>query len=179
MSLPAPTRLYVLNLTLNSYEDSIAGSMWHFSDNARNCISEAEAFCGSILNKKGVQSRQQRETSIQLKEESDRIMTWIAKLMRDGIDQGDEPAAGIDDDAGEDSPHGHRALRLSWACLIVGCIKPGAGVKSTNRGTGELQSFRVIAAACLLREIDSLRNGVHRIGFYNVGAKPFKRRRHA
>ncbi|ATY60774.1 rna-dependent rna polymerase [Cordyceps militaris] len=136
------------------YEDSISESMWHFSENSRNHITEAEAFCGSILNKRGVQSRQQRETSIQLKDETDRVMTWITKLIRDGVERIDDEDVYYSDESDEDD---YSALRLSWACLVVGCSKPADGVKAPDRGTGELKSFRVIAAACLLKELNDLR----------------------
>ncbi|KGQ04334.1 RNA-dependent RNA polymerase 1 [Beauveria bassiana D1-5] len=140
------------------YEDAITGSMWHFSDNPRSPVSEAEVFCGSILNKRGVQSRQQREASIRLKDEIDRVMTWIVKLIRDGTDQRGDNTAYQDDDGVTDDYDEYRAIQLSWACLVVGCV-PSAE-QAASSGTAALESFRVVAAACLLKELNDLRNNM-------------------
>ncbi|RSL70472.1 hypothetical protein CEP51_012190 [Fusarium floridanum] len=45
--------------------------------------TQVEVFCSFILNKRGSQTRRQRDSSIKLKEEIDRIMKWIVKLIRD------------------------------------------------------------------------------------------------
>ncbi|TQV90259.1 RNA-dependent RNA polymerase [Cordyceps javanica] len=136
------------------YEDSISDSMWHFSENPRRCISEAEVFCGSILNKQGIQSRQQREASIRLKEETDRVLTWIAKLIHDGIKKKGEAVTCHEYESGDESDgEEYNALRLSWACLVVGCAKTVEEAGGGNDETGELESFRVVAAACLLKEL--------------------------
>jgi hypothetical protein len=47
-------------------------TMWQFSENPRRPLTEVEAFCGTVLNKTGSQTRRQREASIKLKEEVDR-----------------------------------------------------------------------------------------------------------
>lgn len=82
------------------YEESMKESMWHHSDNTRGSITEVEAFCGSLLNKRGAQTRQQRDLSIQLLEKTDRIMTWIVKLMRRG--EGVERHEDFDEEDEED-----------------------------------------------------------------------------
>ena len=65
--------------------------MWHFSETPRSGLSEVEVFCGFVLNKRGSQTRRQRDSSMKLKEEIDRIMAWIMKLIQDrGMgDEGD------------------------------------------------------------------------------------------
>lgn len=135
--------------------------MWHFSENPRRCISEAEVFCGSIINRQGIQSRQQRESSIRLKEETDRVMTWIAKLTHDGIWKTDDDATVDGRESGDKGDQSYESdsdeydgLRLSWACFVVGCEET-ARAGEANDGTGELMSFRVVAAACLLKELGS------------------------
>ncbi|KAM3437517.1 hypothetical protein NHJ13734_004584 [Beauveria thailandica] len=142
------------------YEDSITDSMWHFSDNPRSPVSEAEVFCGSILNKRGVQSRQQREASIRLKDEIDRVMTWIVKLIRGGTDQRGDNAAYQDDDGVTDDYDEYKALQLSWACLVVGCVPSAEGEQAASSGTTTLESFRVVAAACLLKELNDLKSNM-------------------
>ncbi|PHH75454.1 hypothetical protein CDD80_2356 [Ophiocordyceps camponoti-rufipedis] len=133
------------------YEESMKESMWHHSDNTRGSITEVEAFCGSLLNKRGAQTRQQRDLSIQLLEKTDRIMTWIVKLMRQGegverhedFDEEDEDdedgGASLDvyGDSktranGDDGTNGasketsmdarEEAIQRCWACLQVSCL---------------------------------------------------------
>ncbi|UNI24747.1 hypothetical protein JDV02_010472 [Purpureocillium takamizusanense] len=147
----------------NLYEDAMSENMWHYSDNPRTCISEAEVFCGSVLNKAGTQTRQQREASIRLKDETDRVMTWIAKLIRDPSRvTGTETASDGTVDA-SDEDDGYEAIQLSWACLVVGCINDVNEAHPSYRGTGELESFRVVAATCLLKELNGLSvNGLAR-----------------
>ncbi|UKZ81885.1 hypothetical protein TrVFT333_009661 [Trichoderma virens FT-333] len=62
------------------YQTQVSNSMWQFSDSPRVPIREVEAFCGSILNPKGSQTRRQRDSSIKLKEEMDRIMNFLRSL---------------------------------------------------------------------------------------------------
>ncbi|KAK2593801.1 hypothetical protein QQS21_008509 [Conoideocrella luteorostrata] len=143
----------------NLYEDSVVDSMWHFSENPRSHITEVEAFCGTILNRRGTQTRQQRDASIRLKDAMDRDMAWISKLIRhrsddSGKDVDDvEYTSGTDDDADES---GHDAIQLSWVCFLIGCSK------STDKANAvyQLKSFRIIAAACLLKEINCLKTRV-------------------
>lgn len=127
------------------YEDHVSQSRIHYSDNPRAPITEAEVFCGSVLNKRGVQTRQQRDASTRLKEDTERSMTWISKLMRE------QPANGDDDD------DAHYGIRMSWACLVVGCVNEAEDADDSYRGTGELVGFRVVAATCLLKELNILR----------------------
>ncbi|PFH58837.1 hypothetical protein XA68_13165 [Ophiocordyceps unilateralis] len=178
----------------NLYEDSMEDSMWQFSDNnTKNGISEVEAFCGSLLNKRGSQTRQQRDLSIQLLEKTDRVMSWIVRLMRhgdkpsrdadaadDGADDGDDD----DDDDGNDEGGVHlggdsededksganivgngeskvhsgsreEAVQRCWACLVVGCISES---EKLHERSSKMMSFRVVAAACLMKELRALRN---------------------
>ena len=133
--------------------------MWHFSDNPRECISEAEVFSGFVLNKRGTQTRQQRDASIRLKEETDRVMAWVTKMIRDRparIADDDDDSSWADDVSRADD--GHAAVRLSHACLVVGCIRDVDGQSDAYHGSGELQSFRVVAAACLLKELNAARD---------------------
>ena len=132
----------------NLYESAIADMTWHFSDNPRKHITEVEVFCGFILNKRGSQTRRQRDSSIKLREEIDRVMDWIVKLIR-------EPSAG-EGGSHEDKEgveHGDMAaLELCLACLVVGCVKEPKQ-ESSYRGTGQLKSFKLVAAGCLVREL--------------------------
>ncbi|RCI16265.1 hypothetical protein L249_3184 [Ophiocordyceps polyrhachis-furcata BCC 54312] len=169
------------------YEDSMEGLMSQFSGDARSRLSEVETFCGSLLNKRGSQTRRQRDLSIKLLEETDRLTRWIVSLMRHsdkpsrdrGDYDGDDNDFDDDDEEGgvnlhdakdevetngekggaagkvteDDSSKREKAVQLCWACLVVGCVKEGG---TYHRGNGDMRSFRVVAAACLLRELTLL-----------------------
>jgi hypothetical protein len=137
------------------YESSITDKMLQFSENARSSLTEVEVFCGFILNKRGAQTRRQGDSSIKLKDETDRIMTWIVKQIRDrGVVDGAETlstATGVDETS---SRWREDAIELCWACVAVGCNKEKA--PPVYHGTGELESFRIVAACCLIKELNSL-----------------------
>lgn len=131
-------------------------------------MTEVEAFCGSILNKTGGQTRRQRDSSIKLKDEMDRVMTWIVKQMRENATSSEERFASSPSNEGDDSDQdsvvgGDQTLdgwletvSLCWACLLVGCKD------ISGSGSDHLESFRVVAACCLLKEVGSeLSDWVH------------------
>lgn len=131
--------------------------MWQFSSNPRVPITEVEAFCGSILNPKGSQTRRQRDSSIKLKDEMDSVMNHVVKLISDRSGG----ATNVDDGlsvASDDDEHGERkamdAIELSWACMIVGNDK--SWNKKYHRDEPKLESFRVVAACCLIKELNDL-----------------------
>ncbi|KAF4977551.1 hypothetical protein FZEAL_5922 [Fusarium zealandicum] len=138
------------------YDSSITDKMWQFSENPRASLSEVEVFCGFILNKRGGQTRRERDSSIKLKEEIDRIMTWIVKLIRDrGVGNDAETLSTATGTSEAPNRWREDAVELCWACVSVGCIKKN-GSPIVYTGTGELQSFRVVAACCLLKELNNL-----------------------
>lgn len=121
-----------------SYESAITDMSWQFSDNPRVPISEVEVFCGFILSKRGSQTQRQRDSSIKLREEMDRVMNWIANMIRDRAQ----------------SQSSEAVMELSMACVMVGCIGE-ARAPPTYRGDAQLRSFKVLAACCLVREWNS------------------------
>ncbi|KAF4986827.1 hypothetical protein FGRMN_10645 [Fusarium graminum] len=154
------------------YEASITDKMWHFSENARSGLSEVEVFCGFILNKRGAQTRRQGDSSVKLKEEIDRIMTWIVKQIRDRGVSGEAETLSTATGVGEAPLRWKEdVIELCWACVAVGCIKK-ENAPLLYHGTGELESFRVVAASCLLKELDALARKMDVIaggGFIGVG----------
>ena len=145
------------------YYDAIWSATLNYSEHPSLPISEIEVFTGCIFNKSGVQTRRQRDKSLQLKDEFDRIAKWAesairkrksrtqqADLDQDQEDGGDDYYAAVETDIG---PSG---LELSVACLVVACTKKTPG----NRRSGglntdsEFQSFKAVAASCALRELD-------------------------
>ena len=121
-------------------------AMNNFSEHPINPISELEVFIGYIINKTGVQTRRQRERSIKLKDEFDRIATWIMSQMRP---RGDDivPITGYETE--------FDALELCLACVSIGGKQEQPEATRRRRGEyGELKSFKVIAASAVLAELD-------------------------
>ncbi|KAJ4007046.1 hypothetical protein NW752_010460 [Fusarium irregulare] len=138
------------------YDSSILAKMWQFSENPRSPLTEVEVFCGFILNKRGAQTRRQNDSSIKLKEEIDRIMTWIVKQIRDrGVgDKAETLSTATEADAAT-SRWREDVVELCWACVAVACIKR-ENAPFLHRGTEDLESFRVVAACCLTKELNNL-----------------------
>lgn len=131
--------------------------MWQFSSNPRVPITEVEAFCGSILNPKGSQTRRQRDSSIKLKDEMDSVMSHIVKLIGDrsgSTTNADDSLSTMSDDDEIGERKSMNAIELSWACMTVGNDK---SVEKSNRlDEPKLESFRVVAACCLVKELNDL-----------------------
>ncbi|RYP80945.1 hypothetical protein DL769_002223 [Monosporascus sp. CRB-8-3] len=134
-----------------AYDDAIWGATVDYSEHASLRISEVEVFTGCIFTKSGMQTRRQRDKSTRLKDEFDRIAKWTESVIRK-----QEIESRVDDDADNDdegrTETGVSGLELSVACLQVGCAPSRVVAGSRN---GEVfQSFKVIAASCVLRELD-------------------------
>ncbi|KAL7906964.1 RdRP domain-containing protein [Trichoderma velutinum] len=140
------------------YQVQVSQCMWQLSLNPRAPLREVEAFCGSILNPKGSQTRRQRDSSIKLKEEMDRIMNFFTKQIRDrsggAIGNADDAASTSTDDDGQSERERMNAVELCWACVVVGSEQDAADNHHGGEKTHE--SFRVVAASCLVKELDGL-----------------------
>ncbi|KAL7810798.1 RNA dependent RNA polymerase domain-containing protein [Trichoderma aethiopicum] len=156
------------------YEGDVINNMYQFSDSPRAPIKEVEAFCGSILNPRGSQTRRQRESSIKLKEEMDRVMSFFVKQMRErggganGIP--DDVVSTATEDAGRSEREMMHAVELCWACVLVG--NEALHGRSYTGDQKPLESFRVVAAGCLVKELNELltRKRLGRTGGY-VGVR--------
>lgn len=113
--------------------------MYQFSGDLRTPISEVEVFCGFILNKHGSQTHRQRDSSIKLREEIERVMTWIASVIRN---QAQTSQRGI--------------VELCLACVYIGCSNDKLTDTAFYNTNEVLHSFKVLASACLLQELYQL-----------------------
>ncbi|TQV91673.1 RNA-dependent RNA polymerase [Cordyceps javanica] len=151
------------------YETGVLENMQQFSHNPRASVSETEAFCGDIINKAGAQSRQQRDLSLKLRDEMDRLMSWIVKLIRNPeVRTGAGSVAGsfvLGD--GQVRPARLQSLEMAVACFQIELQRDAAAASGTGkgkRGAGggsggvgdRLRSFRVIAAASMLNELEAV-----------------------
>ncbi len=127
-------------------------AMTDHSEHATQPLTELEVFIGHIINKKGVQTRRQRDRSEKLKDEFARISAQTTERMRGNKKV---PASGY---VGELD-----ALELCLACVHIcsSAAQGGTGdhmsrPERRRRGYARLQSFQVVAASALLREVEHL-----------------------
>ncbi|OHF00014.1 RNA-dependent RNA polymerase [Colletotrichum orchidophilum] len=158
------------------YEDRLASAMTTYSDSHLKQLREVEVFCGSIFNKTGSQTRRQKDNSMKLKQEFDRLADLMAQQMRrkfrNAGDQAPQAAdiysvppdpatrgtSQIGDELERLLAPNKEALEMSYACFMVGLL-PNT---DTERGhqTMQLESFKVISASVLLKELTELANRV-------------------
>jgi hypothetical protein len=112
--------------------------MSEYSDNPRRPLSETEVFVGNILGKTGAQSKRQRELSTTMK---DRFNSDVAFIINNIVKDGADPSM--------------EALERSVACFYVSFKEIGR----KRRMDGELVSFRYVAAAVCLKEIERCTSG--------------------
>ncbi|KAL3458071.1 RNA dependent RNA polymerase-domain-containing protein [Aspergillus heterothallicus] len=125
-----------------TYEGAIYDAMIAFSEHPVNPITELEVFIGHILNKTGVQTHRQRERSIKLKDEFERIASWILIQMRHP-----GPVTGYVTELDN--------LERCLACVHVAGETNKLDPGHKRRKWAGLDSFRVVAACALLMEIEA------------------------
>lgn len=140
------------------YEVAVLDAMVKYSGHPTKPLTELEAFIGNILNKSGVQNHRQRDNSIKLRTEFDRISTEITAQMRR-----------VRDDSDVAQPTGYQTkfdnIHMCMACLHAGCESKSGQRESRHE---DMQSFRVVAACALLAELGKLERGRHGGGFVGV-----------
>ncbi|KAF4918297.1 RNA-dependent RNA polymerase 1 [Colletotrichum viniferum] len=152
------------------YEDTVIQAMSTYSDNHVKRMTEIEVFCGSIFNKAGAQTRRQKDNSKKLKAEFDRLSEWLVGQMRRKLRTVDQEASSIynssssnqysflsDDPVTRMLAPNREALEMSYSCLMVG-LMPNEGFELEDGK--QLQSFKVIAASVLLKELTELVNRI-------------------
>ena len=109
--------------------------MHQYATHPSHPLTEPEVFTGNIVGKTGAQSKRQREYSVSMKEKFERDVAFtIACILKD-------PTTGKDSE---------EALERSIACLAVAMEEKEARSKKV----GVLCSFRYVAAAVCLREVE-------------------------
>ncbi len=88
---------------------------------------------GNILGKTGAQSKKQHELSISMKERFNDDLGYIFNCI-----------------VKDDNERGEESLAMSIACFEVG-LESG---KTGSRTDGELVSFKYVAAAVCMKEVD-------------------------
>ncbi|KAF9890609.1 hypothetical protein FE257_005740 [Aspergillus nanangensis] len=113
-----------------AYEDALVFAMNNYSEHPTKPISELEVVIGIILTTSGTHTRRQRDRSVKLKDEFDRIAEWIMGDMR------------------------HGGLELCLACIHTGGYQRDEASRRRVEYR-ELRSFAVVAACALLMELAS------------------------
>lgn len=156
----------------HSYEDNVADAASQYSESPSLPLSEVEVFIGATLSRSGHQTTRQRNQSMKLHDEFKRISMVAIRAMRNplapsalaGHDDKVESVVGAPsvvsmtettETASRPYDRAVERLAMAMACLEVGCEKKFHA--ASNRGT-EFESFRVIAAAEVLRELRNLEN---------------------
>ncbi|KAK4233862.1 RNA dependent RNA polymerase-domain-containing protein [Achaetomium macrosporum] len=117
-----------------AYEEDIHGVMIDCAEHPHQPLKELE-------------TRRQRDRSVKLKDEFERITTYITREMR-------SPTS----DSGYTSELD--ALELCLACLHVACQKERRELRPRHRSSAQdLESFKIVAAAALMRELSVLERG--------------------
>ncbi|KAI3540164.1 RNA-dependent RNA polymerase [Colletotrichum filicis] len=155
------------------YEDHLFSAMTTYSDSHLKQLTEVEVFCGSIFNKTGAQTRRQKDNSMKLKQEFDRLADLMVQQMRRKFRNVGDKAAQPTDIYNNPAPTGTRqidddierllapnkdALEMSYACFMVGLL-PSTDLERGHRAT-QLESFKIISAGVLLKELTELANRV-------------------
>lgn len=135
-------RLREAEMICETYNEAVYSIMVDCSDHPIKPLTELEVFVGFIINKSGVQSVRQRDKNIKLKDEFDRVSSWVIKEMRTQDPETDGEL---------------NALELCLACVHVGIDKKARDARPYDRGTSQgVVSFKIVAASALLRELNSV-----------------------
>lgn len=145
-----------------SYEDAVRDAMVEFADSPTQPLKELEVAMGFILNKKGIQSRRQRDKSSKLSDAFARITKMVTNVLRPSTPP-------------EEATSELHALELCLACFYVAGEKTSRPQKSWKRQVAtDLESFRLVAGSALLLEIKAqeqkirLRHAARSGGFVGV-----------
>ncbi|KAK3493461.1 RNA dependent RNA polymerase-domain-containing protein [Neurospora crassa] len=145
-----------------SYEDAVRDAMVEFADSPTQPLKELEVVMGFILNKKGIQSRRQRDKSSKLSDAFARITRMMTNVLRPSTPP-------------EEATSDLHALELCLACFYVAGEKKSRPQESWKRQVAtDLESFRLVAGSALLLEIKAqeqkirLRHAARSGGFVGV-----------
>jgi len=112
--------------------------MKEYNEHPSRPLTELEVFVGNVLGRTGAQSKRQRELSTSLKEHFDDSAKWIVDCI-------------LKEDDGKWSAE---SLPRSMACLAVSLEEPEK--RRGWKGREQLISFKYVAAAVCLREVERI-----------------------
>lgn len=141
-------------LMYRSFEESMTNLMYDCEPTPHKPLSETEVFAGQILGRQnGPDGKMLRELSEVMRGRFEKIVEYCNMRITYGDDQMEE-VDDLDDLYGaEYSNREVEALPRAIACLEVAVREPGY----KDPWVGELVSFKYIAAAAALKELDRYR----------------------
>lgn len=93
---------------------------------------------------------------MKLREDMDRLMVWYVKLIRDpGVTEDEQEWAIVNVEESVKVLMRKKSLEMCLACFIIGLVDTSKGTRRKEI-IPPLQSFKVIAACCLLNELETL-----------------------
>jgi hypothetical protein len=137
--------LWIRTYFSSRYEDCLNEIRSQYSTHPLRRLSELEVFVGIIIGKNGIPNKRQREFSTDMKERFNRDVSFVVDCIIKG---------------NEDSVRSEDALERSMACLAVAIEDEASYTK-----VGALKSFKYVAAAVCLREVEGFL-GSSTTGFY-------------
>ncbi|KAB8342826.1 hypothetical protein FH972_022424 [Carpinus fangiana] len=140
-----------------AYESDLCDTMFYYSSHPRQPLTEVEVFSGVILGRAGgMPNKRTRETNVDMKGKYDRnvsyIVDWILRGDADEAYEGESNLFEAAETASLEETEGYERLARTLAVLETAMQKPGLRVQ----GAGELQSFKYVAAAVCLKEMDKV-----------------------
>lgn len=141
------------------YEDSLLDILYAHSPMVHAPLSETGAFAGIILGRQGGPAgKSLRELSISMRERFDAVAEYANMRIINGDDTmyQTEYLDALYDISEREIEAWPRAI----ACLVVACREEGA----SDYRLGELKSFKYIAAATCLNELERMRRGLGSYG---------------
>lgn len=158
----------------SAYDDAILNTMYEFSEHPTQPLTELEVFIGTIVNKTGAQTLRQRDRSRKLRDEYERISGWITTQIRPRSLSDDEVGSSDGIDRDEDYRGGEywykqhlRVLELCLACSYCQQEQREPESQRKKRGGGRrdkdeevIESFWLVAASALIRELEFIRHGL-------------------
>ncbi|KAJ2899354.1 RNA-dependent RNA polymerase [Zalerion maritima] len=164
------------------YEEAVQNAMTDNAEYPHKPLSEVELFIGQVFNKRGAQTRRQRDCSDKLRDTFARISSAIWRMIRERPSVGDdESAAGSIASAGAAHPAADKSvLELAAACFYVSLQESGVGVGRRHSQQWRVESFKILAANVFLKELEmyqkaeDIRLGVDITsgGYLGVGGGP-------
>jgi hypothetical protein len=128
--------------------------MSRWSEHPARPLTELEVFIGFIINKTGSQTTRQRDYSIKLKDEFERVATTITRQLRSASRENSSLKGTID------------TLTLCLAAVHVGF---DAGFRRNSswrhRESAGMQSFKIVAASAFVRELGTVQTVTQGGGF--------------
>jgi len=135
--------------------------MCRWSDNPVRPLSELEVFLGFILNKNGSQTNRQRDCSIKLREEFERVATTVTCQLRRASSENPGPEGKAE------------ALSLCIAGLMVANSPLLHAPEWRHSKNLVLESFKIVAASAFLRELGGVASAAQSGGY--VGTRSGRR----